>query len=151
MFECGHPQNRLSVIPANVGIHNIHSLNFYAAILLAIEGKFLVIEGGRVARRTSGLNTIVKVVKAVNRVQKQAARERQRHEREYARAERLRFRQAEQAQRERDRANAQVQRDKVKANAQAIKDEIQFAKECYDDRVEERRLVKEDIINEFMR
>ncbi len=92
------------------------------------------------ARRSSGLRAVVKVAKAIDSAAKQAERDRQRRNRELEREAKARQRHAEQAERARARAEAQT-----------IKDELQTAKECFEHRVEERRLVKEEIISEYMR
>jgi hypothetical protein len=39
----------------------------------------------------------------------------------------------------------------MRTENQAMKDELADAKEAYQDRVEERRIIKEEIINEYMR
>lgn len=92
------------------------------------------------ARRSSGLRTVVKIAKSIDRAAKQAERDRQRRNREIEREDKARQRRAE-----------QEQRVMARAEAQAIKDEFQIAKECFNDRAEERRLVKQDIITEYMR
>jgi hypothetical protein len=92
------------------------------------------------ARRSSGLKTAFKVIKAIDRAAKQSDRDRQRRVLERDRAEKAAARQELQ----RDRQNA-------RAEAQALKDEFQTAQEIYEDRVVERRVVKEEVINQYMR
>ena len=92
------------------------------------------------ARGSSGFRTVVKIAKAIDRASKQAERDRQRRNREIKREAMAQQRHAEQAV-----------RAKARSEAQAIKHEFQTAKECFEDRAEERRNVKEEIINEYMR
>ncbi|WP_445366028.1 hypothetical protein ACJJJB_08120 [Microbulbifer sp. ANSA001] len=97
--------------------------------------------------RSSGLRTVIKVAKAIDRASKQAERERIRRIKAIEREEKAQIRRAAQAERERLRA----ERERVRAEARALKDEAQYAKECFEDRAEDRRLAKEDIINEYVR
>jgi hypothetical protein len=107
------------------------------------------------ARRSSGLRAIVGIVKIIDRAGKQAERDKQRRiseqERERQRLRREAERDADKQAKVRKRAAEQAVRDSSKSKAQAIKDEWQAAKECFEYRIEERRAVKEEIINEFMR
>lgn len=92
------------------------------------------------ARRSSGFGTAVKIIKVVDRDLKRAERERQRRQREAERQARAEIRRAE-----------QQERAAARAAAKALKDEFQTGKEIYEDRALERRIAKEDIINEYMR
>lgn len=103
------------------------------------------------ARKSFGVSTLIKVVKAVDRAQKQSARERERNAREQERARNHRIRQLEKITRAQEKERVQSAREKIKLENKAIKDEIQFSKGCYEARIEERRIAKEEIINKFMR
>jgi hypothetical protein len=103
------------------------------------------------ARGPSLLRAVVGIAKAVDRAGKQAERNRQRSIKAYERESQRAKRDADRQEKALQRDAEQTARESVKSKTQAIKDESRMAKECFDYRVEERRIAKEEIINEYMK
>lgn len=92
------------------------------------------------ARRGSGLGTVIKIAKAIDRDLERAARAR---ERERKRVEREDARIA----RENERLMRQMERSEKAAEKAAIKEEIRDAKDSYELRCLERRALREEYVN----
>lgn len=110
------------------------------------------------ARRGSGLRTAIKIVKAIDRASKQAAREAQRREnaRQRAAAQAQRdyqrtLRENERALRESQRELKLLERQQNTAAKQAFKDALANANEEYQERCEERSALRKQFIQEVLR
>ena len=120
-------------------------------------------------RKASGFRTAVKVVKAIDRASKQAARERQQQlraeERSYEQARRQSIREQEAYERQKKKARLAETRAKEnkkrqdeiarraqeRSKKQAIKNEFKDAKACYERRTAQRLKLKEAAIGKYMR
>ena len=103
------------------------------------------------ARRGSGLRTAIKVVKAIDRANKQAIRESERRlkaqEREDARAYREQQRQLNELERQEKRAERQRALD----DKQAFKAALSETKIEYEDRCSQREKLKKNFIKQVLR
>jgi hypothetical protein len=103
------------------------------------------------ARRSSGLRTVIRVAKAFDRAAKQAERDRLRRIREAERDEKARKREEQRRVKALEKAEKDRVKAEAKAAAQALIDELSEAKRLYERRVKERQLAKKKAISTFMR
>ncbi|EKZ9177816.1 hypothetical protein RFA54_001268 [Vibrio vulnificus] len=103
------------------------------------------------ARRSSGLRTAIKVVKAIDRANRQAIRESQRRQKERERTEAQAQRQHERTVREAQRALQRQVRLKKSMAQQAFKDVMANAAEEYQERCEERAALRKRFIREVLK
>lgn len=103
------------------------------------------------ARQGSGLRTAIRVVKAIDRVNKQAAREVQCQEKARLRAEAQVFRENERAMREAQRELKRKIRQQQSTAKQEFKDAMLNANEAYLERCEERAILRKQFIQEVLK
>lgn len=103
------------------------------------------------ARRGSGLRTVVKVAKAIDRASKQAARDAQRRDKARQRAEAQALREHERSVREAQRELKKQVKLQKSAAKQAFKDALVGANEEYLERCEDRAALRKQFIQEVLR
>lgn len=103
------------------------------------------------ARRSSGLRTVVKIAKAIDRANKQAAREAQRREKAQQRYEAQAQREYQKSLREAERERKQIERLRKSEAKQAFKDALADANTEYVERCEERAALRKQFVQEVLR
>ncbi len=107
--------------------------------------------GGVLARRSSGFRTAVKIVKAIDRANKQAIRESQRREKARQRAEAQAIREHEKSVRNAQRELARQVRLKASESKKALKDALLDANEEYLERCNDRAALRKQFIQEVLK
>lgn len=103
------------------------------------------------ARRSSGLRSAVKVVKTINRINKQAIREAQKREKVRLRAEAQSQREHDRKIREAEREHKRHERKLETLQKQEFKDALAAANDEYLERCEERAELRKQFIQQVLR
>lgn len=103
------------------------------------------------ARRGSGLRTVMKVAKAIDRANKQAVREAQRREKSRQRVEAQAQREYQKSLREAEREKTQNERLRKSEAKQAFKDALAYANEEYLERCEDRAALRKQFVQEVLK
>ncbi|WP_407833628.1 hypothetical protein [Vibrio rotiferianus] len=107
--------------------------------------------GVSLARRGSGLRTAIKVVKAIDKANKRAARDAERRRKAEEREQAQAYREHQRWLNEKEREEKRNERLKASAAKQAFKDSLSDAQEEYNQRCLERAELRKQFIKEVLR
>lgn len=103
------------------------------------------------ARRKSILPTLTKLLKEIDKANKQAAKYEERRAKNARTAEAMRKRAREKALRELERNRAKTERERKLAEKQSFKDALFEASELYKERCEDRSTLRMQFIKEVLK
>lgn len=103
------------------------------------------------ARGGGGLRTAIKVVKAIDRANKQAARNADRERKQNEREEGRRLREDEKVLREMERKEKTLEKARIAGKKKLFKDSLEKAQEVYEARCRAREALRSKYINEELR
>lgn len=103
------------------------------------------------ARRGSGLRTAIKVVKAIDRANKQAARNTERRRKQAEREEARRIREHDKNLREMEREEKASEKARIAAEKKRFKDDLAKAQLAYEARCNAREDLRNKYIDEALR
>lgn len=103
------------------------------------------------ARRGSGLRTVIKIVKAIDKANKRSARDSERRRKAEVRVQAVAFREHDRFLREQEREAKLLERQRSSDEKQAFKDALVDAQEEYNQRCSERTGLRKHFIQKILR